>query len=152
MPSLNPFKHAKKFISARIRQASRGIIALVWALGLALLALHYIYPPGFEKLFELLTEKFSIGFVGISTLTLLLLIFEKQFALEEKLERAAVYVHESEIDAFDALSQIISTRAVGKVDLVQVSGQTAIAFLTNLIRHNPKVEIRLLLLHESVAD
>jgi hypothetical protein len=106
--------------------------------------------PGFLPHLEALVgdeSKFEISF----SLILIVLIIEAQLVIIKQTEVNRSFAYDTEESAYDALFKRIRDNNVKKIDLIQLSGQTAVGFLRNILSLPYPVKVRILFLHDDIS-
>jgi len=132
---------AARFCTINIRWLTRGIIVVI----ALLILLHQVYAPSVEWLGEILgMAKPSLATVlGLVTVVFIL---ERVIVLHELIEHRPINIDQRRVSGYKRLSELVGERGAKRVDLLQVSGHTAVPFLRDLAEHYPKAEVRLLLM------
>jgi len=141
------FERAKRFCLVNIRWITRFVMVLL----AVLLLLHALYSPSVAwlgKVFHLATPSLA----AILALVVIVWVLERVLVLQEEIRRPAIVMSDTRLKAYEHLSELIKFRRPKKVDLLQVSGVTALSFMRFLAGNHPGVQVRLLLMHTSVAS
>jgi hypothetical protein len=140
------FEHLRRFCVVNIRWMARGTIATLFVL----IVLHAVYPPSLEwvgRALHLAEPSLAL----ILTLIVAVWLLERVITVQQEMKHPSLSIR-ARIRAYRQLSEIIEQRGAKRVDLLQLSGFTALRLLRDLAESHPKAEVRLLLLHPDMAD
>lgn len=136
-----------QFLRANIRWITRPLLLVV----LGLPFIHRLVP----EFLDWLSSFFGLpkpSLAAILGLALFVFLSERIIVVEETLRRPPFDVYRNRVIAYTHLSELVQSRGASTVDLLQVSGYTALRFLRDLADRCPKVEVRLLLMDPAVAN
>lgn len=136
----------KLFCLVNVRWLTRAVMVLLTAL----LLLHAFYPPSIEWVGERL-HLAPPSLAAILALVVAVWLLERVIVLQGEMRRPPVSVHDRRVMAYRYLSEVIERSGAKQVDLLQLSGQTALRLLRDLGESHPKATVRLLLLHTATA-
>lgn len=136
----------RRFVDRKFRWLTRSATAFL----AALLIIHVIYPGLLDWLSD------HVGFerpslVAIVALMVLVSVLEHVVAIEQALKRPSVIIRGTRTQAYRELSPLLEERRATQVDLIQFSGQRAIAFLRDLAERRPQTHIRILLMDPATS-
>lgn len=139
-------RRLKRFCVVNIRWITRIVILGV----VALIGLHLFYQPSIEWIGKKLHLP-PPSLASLLTFVVVVWLLERITVLQEVVTRPSVRVHKQRVRAYKDLSGEIERRGAKRIDLLQVSGQTALRLLRDLAEAHPKAQVRLLLMHTATA-
>jgi len=140
------FNRFKRFCVVNIRWITRIVIFVV----VTLIVLHVMYQPSVEWIGEQLHLP-PPSLASLLTFVVAVWLLERITVLQEEVTRPSVRVHKQRVQAYKDLSGEIELRGAKRIDLLQVSGQTALRLLRDVAEAHPKAQVRLLLMHTATA-
>jgi len=140
------YEKLKLFLLVNVRWFTRAVMVVI----VTFLILHLFYPPSIEWVGDSL-DLARPSLAAILALVVAVWLLERVIVLQGELRRPPVAIHGRRVLAYRYLSEAIERRGARRVELIQVSGQTAVRLLRDLGESRPKAEIRLLLLHPGSA-
>ncbi|PYS84264.1 MAG: hypothetical protein DMF67_05760 [Acidobacteria bacterium] len=114
-------------------------------------ALNAVFPEFLSALGRLLGFEGRPSLAAVFGVAVLSLILERVLVIEDEMKRRDVQTFRKKQDAYDALPEFAGAR-VSRVDLIQFSGYSALAFLGKAAKVWPKAKIRMLLYHPGSAS
>jgi hypothetical protein len=140
------FGRLKRFCVVNIRWITRIVMTGV----VVLLGLHVFYPPSVEWVGERL-HLAPPSLASVLSLVVVVWLLERVIVLQEEVRRPPVRIHKRRVRAYRELSELIKHHGAKSVDLLQVSGHTALRLLRDIAEDYPQAQVRLLLMHTATA-
>lgn len=149
------FHTVVKWVKPRIRYFTRPVAVIAFAV----VATRALLTLFFKELPEVVSHFLGLTFQEAVVVAMFMIVLERVVVVQQLLEThlqqsREVISYKSRVEAFTELCHIVRERAnlVTKVDLLQFSGSTAVAFLQVVAAECPNAAIRLFLFDPSKAD
>lgn len=149
------FHTVVRWVKPRIRYFTRFVAILAFSL----VATRSLLTLFAKELPEVVSHFLGLSFQEAVVIAMFMLLLERVVVVQQLLEShlqqsREVISYKSRVEAFTELCHIVRERAnlVTKVDLLQFSGSTSVAFLLVVASECPNATIRLLLFDPAKAD